>query len=167
MNTAGYGARISPTVHSATATEKQSAYGCYSAGLTLFKSAFIVFCIVVFESLLVFFTRGYLQVSAIYPALAFAGGFIQFIVCAILYALGYKPRARRKKHASYGLTATVIFVICVLITTMVAVYCKAQISDPKQLLSFVIIPVVYLLNIIFFVTFFYLFSVKASTNYKD
>ena len=138
--------------------------GCYNVGATLFKSAFIIFCIIAFESLLTFFVKEYLGVNAAYPAIGFAGGFITFIACAILYACGYKPRARRRKHASYILTSAIVFVICVIVATMIAVYCKAQMSNPAQLLSFVVIPVVYLLNIPFFAVFYYLFSVRASRN---
>ena len=138
--------------------------GCFNMGLTLFKSAFIIFCIVAFESLIVFFTRAYLGVSAVYPALGFAVGFIQFIVCAILYAMGYRPRARRKKHPSYIVTASILFVISVIIVSMIAVYFKAQLGIPSQLLSYIVIPVIYLMNILFFVIFFYLFSTRTKND---
>jgi hypothetical protein len=139
----------------------QSHEGYYNLGLTLFKSSFIVFCIIVFESLVAFFIKDYLGVSIAYPIVGFSVGFGLFITCAILYASGFKTRARRKKHASYILTAAVIFVIAVILVSMIAVYFKAQVSIPSQLLAFVILPVIYLLNILFFVGFFYLFSKKS------
>ncbi len=164
LNTAGNMGRINLSATPATERQTTNSVGCYNVGLTLFKSAFIIFCIIAFESLVAFFIKDYIGVSAVYPAVGFALGFITFIVCAITYACGYRPRARRRKHPSYILTAAVVFVITVIIVTMVAVYCKAQISDPAQLLSFVVIPVIYLLNILFFVAFYYLFSVRASKN---
>ena len=136
--------------------------GTYNMGLTLFKSAFIVFCIIAFESLLVFFLKDYLGVSYVYPVIGFAVGFIAFIICAILYAMGYKPRVRRKKHASYILTTSVVFVIGVIIVTMIAVFFKAEISNPAQLLSYVLIPVIYLANMLIFSAFYRVFSVKES-----
>lgn len=138
--------------------------GYYNIGATLFKSAFIIFCIVAFESLIVYFMRDFLHVSPVYPIVGFAVGFVLFVICAILNACGYRPHAKRKKHPSYILTMSVIFVITVIIVTMIAVYFKAQMGDPAQLLSFVIIPVVYLLNILFFGVFFHLFSLKESKN---
>ena len=107
-----------------------------------------------------YFLKDYMNVSVAYPAIGFAIGFVLFAVCAVLYACGYKPRQRLRKHPSYILTACIVFVITVIIATMVAVYCKAQIFIPSQLLAYVVFPVLFLTNIVFFVTFYYLFSKK-------
>ena len=115
-----------------------------------------------FESLLVFFAKNYLSVSILYPIIGFTAGFIPFIVCAILYASGFKSNVKLKKHASYILTTAIIFVICVILVTMVAVYMKAQISLIPQLLAYIIIPIGYLINMLLFVAFYYTFSVKDS-----
>ena len=133
----------------------------YNKGLTLFKSAFIVFCIIIFEALCVFFAKDYLGVSIVYPIVGFVLGFVMFILCAILYAIRYKPQVRLKKHASYISTAFIIFVIATLILSMVAVYLKANLTVPAQLLSYFIIPTVYLLNMVFFVLFYHSFSKKG------
>ncbi|MBR2375331.1 MAG: hypothetical protein IKA88_03485, partial [Clostridia bacterium] len=165
LNTAG-----SMRGYSQTATVTESAYTApqptnsgrfYNVGATLFKAAFIVFCIVAFESLLVFFAKDWLHISAIYPAIGFLGGFIVFLVCSILYACGYKPRVRRRKHPSYILTNAVLFVISVIIVTMVAVYCKAQISVLPELFAFIVIPIGYLLNVLIFTAFYYTFSKRS------
>ena len=141
---------------------KSAKTGFYNVGLTLFKSAIIILCIMAFESLAVFFARDYLGVSVLYPIIAFGVGFIAFIVCAIMYAAGYKSHVRRKKHPSYVLTAAIIFVISVIAVTMVAVYFKAQVSIPSQLLTFVVIPVIYLINVLLFVAFYYAFSLNSN-----
>ena len=135
--------------------------GCVNVGLTLYRCSFIIFCIVAFESMVAYFLKDFLKVSLIYPIVGFTGGFITFIVCSILYATGFRARTRRKKHASYVVTASVLFVICVIIVTMIAVYFKAQIAQPDQLLAYVILPVVYLLNIMIFAGFYYLLSTKS------
>ena len=145
-----------------TATTQPTKRGNFNMGKALFKSAFIVLCIVAFESLLVFFAKNYLSVSILYPIIGFTAGFIPFIVCAILYASGFKSNVKLKKHASYILTTAIIFVICVILVTMVAVYMKAQISLIPQLLAYIIIPIGYLINMLLFVAFYYTFSVKDS-----
>ena len=145
-----------------SSTRTPTKRGYFNMGKALFNSAFIVLCIVAFESLVVFFAKDYLGVNVIYPAVGFTAGFIPFIVCAILFACGYKPNVKCKKHATYILSAAIVFVICVILVTMVAVYFKAQVSLFPQLLSFVLIPIAYLLNILFFAIFFYAFSIKAS-----
>jgi hypothetical protein len=136
----------------------------YNVGITLFKSAIILLCIVAFESLIVFFMKDYLQVSYLYPIVGFAVGFIAFLVCAIFYAKGYRPNARLRKHPSYFLTSAVIFVISVIIVTMIAVYCKAQVTEATQLLAYIIIPVVYLANILLFTAFYHLFSQQSKKH---
>ena len=147
-------------------TPTASANGYFNMGLSLFKSAFIIFCIVAFEALFAYFIRGYLGVSVLYPLIAFAGGFVAFIVFAILYAQGYKAKVRKKKHSSYLLTASVIFVITVIVTTMIAVYFKAETSNPAELLSFVVLPIIYLFNIVLFAIFYRLFSSRSKVNEK-
>jgi hypothetical protein len=111
-----------------------------------------------FESLVVFFLKDILNISAAYPAICFSIGFIGFMTCVVLYAYNYKPNARYKKNPSYILTSAVLFVISVIIVTMVAVYSKAQMSNPAELFAYVLIPVAYLLNIIISALFYYLFS---------
>ena len=113
-----------------------------------------------FESLLVFFLKDALKVSVAYPAIWFGIGFAMFITCAVLYACNYRPNAKRKKQPTYLVTAAILFVIGVIVVTMIAVYTQAQISDPAQFFSYVLIPVAYLLNILVFAIFFYLFSNK-------
>ena len=132
--------------------------GFYNVGTTLIKSAFIMLCILTFESLAVYFLLDYLTIPSYYPAIAFALGFTVFLICAILYSKGFRPHVRRRKNPSYLLTNTVLFIIFVILTTMVAVYLKADLSDPKQLISYIIIPVVYLSNILVFTAFYHTFS---------
>ena len=144
------------------AAKSTPANNSYNVGSTLFKSAFIVLCIVAFESFIVYFMQDYLGINALYPAIWFTVGFVAFLVCAILYACKYKPNVKRKKYPSYILSAAIIFVIAVIVVTMIAVYFKAQVSVPSELLSYVIIPVIYLVNILIFVAFYYTFSLRSN-----
>jgi hypothetical protein len=145
----------------ANANEPSRYAKTYNVGVTLFKAAIIMLCIVAFESIVVFFTKDYLGVPAYYPAIGFGIGFFAFLVCAILHARGFRPNVRRKKHPSYLLTTAILFVICVIAVTMIAVYLKADISNPAQLFAYVIVPVVYLSNILIFTAFYHMFSIKG------
>jgi hypothetical protein len=151
-----------PQPVTSTTSPAQTPRGMYNVGLTLFKAAIIVLCIVAFESLVVFFLKDSLGVSAIYPVLWFSAGFIAFVVSTILYATGYKPNAKRRKNPSYFVTMGILFVIGVIIITMIAVYCKAQVNEASQLFSFVIIPIIYLANTLIFTALYYVFSMKNS-----
>ena len=146
----------------ATATAQQKKPGTFHMGCALFRSSIITLCIVAFESILAFFMKDFMQVPAYYPMIGFSLGFVAFLVCSVLYALNYRPYARRKKNLSYFVTATVAFIIGVIIVTMVAVYMRAQLGNPAELLSYVIVPVVYLSNILVFSAFYYMFTFREN-----
>lgn len=147
-----------------TTTPKKNGKGVYNIGATLFKTALIIFCIIAFESVCVYFAKDYLGVSVLYPVIGLALGAITFIVCAILYACAFKPNAKRKKTAPYIATACIFFVISIIAVTMIAVYFKAQLSIPAQLLKFVVIPVAYLLNMVLFAIFYRSLSLNEPKN---
>ena len=47
---------------------------------------------------------------------------------------------------------------------MIAVYLKADLKQPTELLTYVILPVLYLLNLVFFAVFYYLFTLSAKNS---
>lgn len=145
------------------ATEQKADRPTFHKGATLFKSALVVFCFILAESLAVFFLKDLLEIPPLYPAIPFIVGFLFFIGCAIAYALGYKPQEKLPKRPSYIVTAMVLFVIAVIGVTMFAVYARAELALIPQFMSFVAIPVAYLLNVVFFAVFYYLFS-KTKPN---
>ena len=136
----------------------------FNKGLTLFKAALIAFCIVIAESLAVFFVKDKIGVSGLYPAIGCGAGFLAFLVCTIMYACGYRPQARRSKHPAYILNASILFVIAVIAVTMIAVYLKVDLKQPAELLKYVLLPVAYLLNLVFFAVFYYLFSLNSKNS---
>ena len=134
--------------------------------MTFFKSAFIVLCIVAFETLAVFFLKDRLNQKAIYYATIFAAiGFVTFVASAILYASRYKPNVKHKKNPSYVLTSAIVFVIATIAIMMIAVYFRADIlANSSDLLSYVVVPVCYLINVILFAALYYMFSSKGNKN---
>jgi hypothetical protein len=158
------GIRIKTAGKSATVARTETVKGddrdFINKGLGLFKSAVIILCIIIAESLAVFFLKDKLQVSGIYPTAFFAAGFLLFLVCTIMYVSGYKNHARRSKHATYILTAAILFVISVIIIAMIAVYLKADLKQPMELITHVLIPVAFTFNILLFAVFFHFLTAK-------
>ena len=136
----------------------------YNKGLTVFKAALLTFCIILAESLAVFFLKDQLQVSPWYAVVPFSIGFVFFGICGLIYASGYKPQAHRKKKPTYFINAVIFFIIGAIIVSMIAVYCKAELTIANQLFSYVLVPVIFLANIIFFAIFFHLFSKAKQTK---
>jgi hypothetical protein len=144
-------------------SRRENATTFFNKGFTLFKAAMVIFAFILAEALTVFFLRDAIGVSALYPAAPFAIGFSFFIVCSILYACGYRSQERKTKNNSYIITSVIIFVITVIATSMVAIYFKANLADAKELLKFVVLPVVFLFNIVLYAIFYHLFT-RHSTN---
>ena len=136
----------------------------FNKGFTLFKSAMVVFCLILAECLAVFFLRDVIGVGAIYAAVPFAVGFAAFIICAVLYACGYRSHERRTKSNSYLVSAFIVFGITVIATSMIAIYFKANLMDAKQLLKFIVLPIVFLLNIVLFAVFYRLFAKHTNSE---
>ena len=59
-----------------------------------------------------------------------------------------------------------VFVITVIATSMVAIYFKASLTEPAELLKFVVLPVAFLLNIVLFAIFYHLFT-RNTTNERN
>jgi hypothetical protein len=136
----------------------------FNKGFALFKAAMVIFAFILTESLIVFFMRDTIGVSALYPVVPFAIGFSFFIVCAILYACGYRSQERKTKNSPYIVTSVIVFVITVIATSMVAIYFKASLTEPTELLKYVVLPVVFLLNIVLFAIFYHLFTRITTTE---
>lgn len=164
LNTAGAMRGTQPPEFTQAYVEPKTTAGRYNVGLTLFKSAFITFCIILFECIAVFFAKEYLGVNILYPVAGLAGGALVFLVCAILYLRGYKPNAKRKKNPSYWATSSVLFVISVILITMIAVYCKADLTHLPTMLASVLIPIGYALNLLLFVSFYHVLSKKENAQ---
>ena len=133
----------------------------FNKGLALFKSALIVLCIGAIESIAAFFLKDTLGITVWYPILACLAALTLMIVCTCLWANGYQPQARKRKHAPYFLTAGIMFVICVIVVTMIAVILGVDLKNMQVLLSMVIVPFVYLLNILLYAVFYHLFATQA------
>jgi hypothetical protein len=140
----------------------------YNKGAVLFKSSLMTLAFLLIECLIVFFMAEGLNISFVYPLVPASIGLVTFVVCALLYANGYQANAKlNKKSPSYIFSATVLFVIGVIIAAMVAVYCKAPLFEPSNLLVYIIIPTVLLTNIILFPTFFHFFSISKKNMEND
>ena len=161
LNTSG---TLTVKPYAASTTDAGASIPTFNKGLTLFKAALLTFCIILAESLTVFFIKDTLNIPPWYAAIPFGIGFIFFGICAILYASGYKPQVRRQKHPAYFVNASIAFIVSIILVTMIAVYLKAELTLVTVLFAYVLIPVIFLANILLFAVFYYLFSKAKQTK---
>jgi hypothetical protein len=133
----------------------------FNKGATLFKAALLTFCFLAVECIIVFFMKDTLGVPFFYPLIPLALGLIGFAICSILYASGYQPNAKlNKKSGGYIFSAVILFVVGIITASMVAVYCRAPLAEPTALLSFILLPAIFLTNIILYPVFYHFFAIS-------
>ena len=67
-----------------------------------------------------------------------------------------------KKSAAYIFTATILFFVGLIILSMIAVYCKVPLEQPVTFLKFIVVPAIFLTNIILFPTFYHFFGLAKA-----
>ena len=133
----------------------------FNKGATLFKAALLTFCFLAIECIIVFFMKDTLGVPFYYPLIPLAIGLVAFAICSILYASGYQPNAKlNKKSAGYIFSAVILFVVGIIVASMVAVYCRAPLEEPTSLLSFILLPTIFLTNIVLYPVFYHFFAIS-------
>ena len=133
----------------------------FNKGATLFKAALLTFCFLAVECIIVFFMKDTLGVPFFYPLIPLAVGLVFFAICSILYASGYQSNAKlNKKSAGYIFSAVILFVVGIITASMVAVYCRAPLAQPTALLSFIVLPAIFLTNLILYPVFYHFFAIS-------
>lgn len=133
----------------------------FNKGATLFKAALLTFCFLAVECIIVFFMKDTLGVPFFYPLIPLAVGLVFFAICSILYASGYQPNAKlNKKSGGYIFSAVILFVVGIITASMVAVYCRAPLAEPTALLSFILLPAIFLTNLILYPVFYHFFAIS-------
>ena len=140
----------------------------FNKGATLFKAALLTFCFLVIECVVVFLTKDSLNVPIYYPLIPLVTGLLAFAVCSVLYASGYQANAKlNKKSAAYIFSGVILFIVGTIIASMIAVYCKAPLAQPTTFLKFIIVPAVFMTNIILFPTFYHFLAIAKEKETQD
>ena len=135
----------------------------FNKGATLFKAALLTFCFLALECILALIFKDALTVTPFYSLIPLSLGLIAFAICSVLYATGYQSNVKlNKKSATYIFTATILFFVGIIILSMVAVYCRVPLEDMATFLKFIIVPAVFLTNIILFPTFYHFFGLAKA-----
>ncbi len=133
----------------------------FNKGATIFKAALLTFCLLAIECIIVYFMKDTLGVTFYYPLIPMAIGLVGFAICSILYASGYQSNAKLNKQSGGAIfTAVILFFIGVIVASMVAVYCRAPLAEPTALLSFILLPAIFLTNLILYPIFYHFFAIS-------
>ena len=123
-------------------------------GKALFISGIItfVFCVVLGSILLG--VQASAGLPAFYPYFIWCVGLVVLLVTGLAYANHYGERALRRTGPVL-LNTVVAYVLLVIITLIVALTARADLSDSTQLATFVIVPIVFFLGVVLFGVTYY------------
>ena len=131
-------------------------------GKALFFSALIVFLLCIAEGSLTLGLLRTLQLPRFYPYLIWGAGLAVLLVCGLAYVNHYGERALRRT-GNLLVNTIVTYALCVIVILIIALAGNIDFSDAGQLMTYVIIPVVFFLNIVVFAVAYY-FQVRPKNE---
>ncbi len=118
-------------------------------GKALFLSALVVFVICLIEGSVLIALQPKWQLPLFYPYFVYAAGVATLLICGLAYANRYGEHALRQAGNTL-INCCVTFVLLAIFTLVLALAVKIDFANLSQLATFVIVPVVFFLNIVFF-----------------
>ena len=131
-------------------------------GKALFFSALIVFLLCIAEGSLTLGLLRTLQLPRFYPYLIWGAGLAVLLVCGLAYVNHYGERALRRT-GNLLVNTIVTYALCLTVILIIALAGNIDFSDAGQLMTYVIIPVVFFLNIVVFAVAYY-FQVRPKNE---
>ena len=131
-------------------------------GKALFFSALIVFLLCIAEGSLTLGLLRTLQLPRFYPYLIWGAGLGVLLVCGLAYVNHYGERALRRT-GNLLVNTIVTYALCVIVILIIALASNIDFSNVGQLMSYVVIPVVFFLNIVVFAVA-YFFQVRPKNE---
>ena len=131
-------------------------------GKALFFSALIVFLLCIAEGSVTLGLMRTLQLPRFYPYLIWGAGLAVLLVCGLAYVNHYGERALRRT-GNLLVNTIVTYALCVIVILIIALAGNIDFSNVGQLMSYVVIPVVFFLNIVVFAVAYY-FQVRPKNE---
>ena len=131
-------------------------------GKALFFSALIVFLLCIAEGSVTLGLLRTLQLPRFYPYLIWGAGLAVLLVCGLAYVNHYGERALRRT-GNLLVNTIVTYALCVIVILIIALAGNIDFTNIGQLMSYVVIPVVFFLNIVVFAVAYY-FQVRPKNE---
>ena len=131
-------------------------------GKALFFSALTVFLLCIAEGSITLGLLRTLQLPRFYPYLIWGAGLAVLLVCGLAYVNHYGERALRRT-GNLLVNTIVTYALCVIVILIIALAGNIDFTNASQLMSYVVIPVVFFLNIVVFAVA-YFFQVRPKNE---
>jgi len=149
------GIRITTSGNKPRTASRDLSLNLVHKGKALFVSALVVFLICLAEGSISLALLRSLSLPRVYPFLIWGAGLAVLIVSGLAYLNHYGERSLRQTG---NLLVTTIFVyaLCIVAVSIVAIASQIDFGDFGILMTYVIIPIVFLLNIVIFAAVYHL-----------
>lgn len=150
------GIKVMPSTdyHSSSHTTAKTVY---NKGATLLKSSAVVLAITIIEFICCAIFMDKLAIDWVYPSVILGIGIIQFCIFGLLMLKGYGANCAKPTTSNYLTRSIIITIICILIICVLAFLLNANFTVISDVMKYMIIPSITVLNITIFALSFYLF----------
>lgn len=118
-------------------------------GKVFFFCAIVVFLFCLAEGSVILALLDTFDLPVFYPYLIWAIGLALLLVTGVAYANRYGERALRRA-GNFLINAIVVYALLVIFTLILALGVKIDFTDPSDLSTFVIIPIIFFFNVVIF-----------------
>ncbi len=130
----------------------------FNKGLALLRASLLFFAVAIVETVIAAVFRGQLGLGVGYLVTMLVCALLPPAVCAVLYFAKFQPCCRRLKNNSSIYNGIVAFLAAFILLVAIDLIADVNLTDAVTVVKFIVIPFVYLLNIIVFAVAYYFLS---------
>lgn len=128
----------------------------FHKGKALFLSALVVFVVCLIEGSIVLGLQQQYDLPLFFPYFIYGTGLALLLVLGVAYANRYGERAIRRNANLVPVNGTVIYILLVIATLILALAIQIDFTAPHDLATYVIIPIVFFFNVVIFAVAYFL-----------
>ncbi len=162
MRASADGIRITTSGGGTKPAETTLSVNLVHKGKALFFSALTVFLLCIAEGSVTLGLLRTLQLPRFYPYLIWGAGLAVLLVCGLAYVNHYGERALRRT-GNLLVNTIVTYALCVIVILIISLAGNIDFTNLSQLMTYVVIPIVFFLNIVIFAVVYY-FQVRPKNE---
>ncbi len=139
-------------------TKKEMPENFFNKGFALLKASLVFFAIAILETIFVVLFKDTFNIGMRYTAIMLFIACAPPVVCAALYFAKYQPCCKRLKNNASIYNGVVAFIAAFILLVAVDLIMDVNLTQPMVVVKYLVIPLIYLLNIIVFATTYYFLS---------
>ena len=133
----------------------------FNRGKAMFYSSLATLAFLLVEFIIILATRQATELSIGYPLTVLALSIAMVAVFTALYLLGFGKNAILNKNMSFLIFSFIAFGVAILLIVAFAISSQAVLSEPKELVKYIVFPALIASNVIVFACFYRFFRKRT------